>query len=598
MKFYFSYFEGVCFQMEVLEYYIDLKFKYQQADKILISKQEIADILFCSSRNAHYILQKWIEKGYVAWKGQRGRGKKSTLTFLKSFDEAALLHVENLVKKEKVKEAVNFAIQSNFSSSLKENLLSTIKNAFGIQHIEKQEEMNDILHMPFQHSMYNMNPFFVTIATEAHILNEVFDTLVRYNPVSKTIEPHLAHGWEVNEDYSIWTFYIRKGVQFHDGKTLTSKDVQWTFQSLINGGIDIPNKWLLEGIQDITIQNKYIISFHLKDGNRVFSNFLSAIFTSIIPIGYDINSSILIGTGPFKIDFVNDKKIVLKAFEYHFQGRAFLDQIQMWKLPETNLNPLNFFTHDNLGKDKTKGLTYTIYDNGSNYLIFNMKKSGAHQSCFFKQAVSEMIDSRKMVQDLGGAREAPSTSFIPSKSDYKNMKHSTMKAKQLLNKSKYKGEIIHLAALRFEDFLEDANWMAHKLKEIGIKVKVHPIELADIYNEDFMLSFDAVYTGEGFEDNIELAILILLRNEYGIRRFLSPSQLDELDKGFNAIIKQPNFEGFLQVFQAVEEKLKEDGTIIFTVHASEQDTFQSNLQGIHISGYGWPIFQKLWIKKE
>lgn len=48
----------------------------------------------------------------------------------------------------------------------------------------------------------------------------------------------------------------------------------------------------------------------------------------------------------------------------------------------------------------------------------------------------------------------------------------------------------------------------------------------------------------------------------------------------------------------MEEKLKEDGTIIFTVHASEQNTFQSNLQGIEIGGYGWPMFHKLWIKKE
>lgn len=586
--------------MDVLEYYIDFKLlpEYQQADKIFISKQEIADILFCSSRNAHYILQKWVEEEYVDWKGQRGRGKKSTLIFLKSLDEAALLHVNNLIYKEKVKEAMNFALRSNFPNILKNNLLSAIKNAFGIQHTENKEETNDILHMPFQHSMSNMNPFYVSIATEAHILNEVFDTLVRYNTVNKTIEPHLTHGWKANEDYSVWTFYIRKGVRFHDGKTLTSKDVQWTFQSILSKGINIPNKWLLEGIQNITIQNKYTISFHLKDGNRVFSNFLSAIFTSIIPSGYDINSSTLIGTGPFKIDSVNDDKIVLKAFEYHFKGRPFLDRIQMWKLPEANLDPLSFFTHDKSGEDSKKGVTYTINDNGSNYLIFNTKKPGIHQNCFFKKAVSEMIDSRRMIEELGTPRKAASTSFIPMMSNYKNIKHSTKKAEQLLNKSNYKDEIINLAVLRFEDFLEDANWMKHQLREIGINVKVHPIELSDIYNEDFLLSFDAVYTGEGFEDNLELAILILLRNEYGIRRFLSPSQLTDLDKGFNSLIKQPNYEAFLREFHAIEEKLKEDSSIIFTVHASEQDTFQSNLQGIQISGYGWPVFHNLWIKNE
>ncbi|WP_368901779.1 ABC transporter substrate-binding protein [Oceanobacillus oncorhynchi] len=585
--------------MDVLEYYIDLKChpEYRKAQEVLISKQEIADILFCSSRNAHYILQKWIQEGYIVWKGQRGRGKKSTLVFLKTLEEAALLHVENLLQKEKVKEAVNFALERHFSSELKKTLLSAVQKAFGIQHIEGQEEMKDILHIPLQYNLFNMNPFFVTIAAEAHILNDVFDTLVRYNAVTKTIEPHLTHGWEVNADHSIWTFYIRKGVRFHDGSTLTSKDVQWTFQSLINEDINIPNKWLLEGIKDITVQSRYTISFHLRDGNHVFPHYLSAIFTSIVPAGSDIKKTTLLGTGSFKMDYIDDEKIILKAFDNHFQGRPFLDKIQLWKLPETNLNPLHFFTHDNLRKDQTNGFTFTIHDNGSNYIIFNMNKTGIHQNRFFKQAVSEMIDSQEMVQELGEPRVAPSTSFIPERSDYKNICHSMKKAKQLLNQSSYNGETIHLAALSFEDFLEDAHWMKRRLDEIGIKIEVYPIKLSDFYKEDFMLSFDALYIGEGFEDNMELAILILLRNEYGIRRYLSPPQRDELDKGFNTIIKQPDYESFIRAFQTVEGKLKEDGTIIFTAHASNQNIFQSNLQGIQISGYGWPVFHKLWIKE-
>ncbi len=162
--------------------------------------------------------------------------------------------------------------------------------------------------------------------------------------------------------------------------------------------------------------------------------------------------------------------------------------------------------------------------------------------------------------------------------------------------SNYEGETIHLAALRFEDFLEDAYWMKQKLSEIGIMVDVHPIELSDLYNEQLMLSFDAIYNGEGFEDNIKLSILILLRNEYGIRRFLNESQREELDKGFETIKKQSDDESFIQAFLAVEEQLTEDATIIFTVHSSEQNTYQTTVQGIQLSGYGWPIFHKLWLK--
>ncbi|GAE28553.1 oligopeptide ABC transporter [Halalkalibacter wakoensis JCM 9140] len=584
--------------MDVLEYYIELKRlpEYEQAEEIYISKQEIADVLFCSSRNVHYILQRWIEEGYVHWKSQRGRGKKSTLTFLKSMDAAVLLHVETLVQKGKVKEAMSFAMENNFSSGLQETLLSTIQKAFGIQQIEDEEELNDVLHIPLQHSLYNLNPFFVTVATEAHILNEIFDTLVRYNVDSKTIEPHLANGWESNEDYTIWSFYIRKGIHFHDGSLLTAKDIQGTFQALINEETNIPNKWLLEGIEDITIQNKYTISFHLKDGNHVFPHFLSAIYTSIIPAESNIKDSCPIGTGPYRVEYQEKDKIILNAFDDHFQGRPFIDQVHLWKLPESHLNTLHFFTEHPLEKNKATTSTYTVHDNGSNYIIFNMKKDGVHQSRYFRQAVKAMVNPHDMIEQLGQPRIAASTSFIPERSDGKKINHSIERAKQLLKNSNYEGETIHLAALRFEDFLEDAYWMKQKLSEIGIKVVVHPIELSDLYNEQLMLSFDAIYTGEGFEDNIKLSILILLRNEYGIRRFLNESQRKELNKGFETIKKQSDDESFIQAFLAVEEQLTEDATIIFTVHSSEQNTYQTTVQGIQLSGYGWPIFHKLWLK--
>ncbi len=61
--------------------------------------------------------------------------------------------------------------------------------------------------------------------------------------------------------------------------------------------------------------------------------------------------------------------------------------------------------------------------------------------------------------------------------------------------------------------------------------------------------------------------------------------------------KQPNYESRIQAFQEIEEKLKEDGTLIFTHHASDENTFHSNLEGINIGGYGWPVFRDLWIKK-
>ena len=68
-----------------------------------------------------------------------------------------------------------------------------------------------------------------------HILQGMFNSLVRY-PVgdmgnNEGIEPDLAVKWDVSSDNTIWTFYLRKGVQFHKGYgELTSEDVKFSFE--------------------------------------------------------------------------------------------------------------------------------------------------------------------------------------------------------------------------------------------------------------------------------------------------------------------------------------------------------------------------------
>ena len=72
-----------------------------------------------------------------------------------------------------------------------------------------------------------------TIATLG-AMAPMFDNLVRHNPLDsgKTIIPDLAHSWEIAKDGKTYTFFLRKGVQFHDGAELTADDVKATFDRI------------------------------------------------------------------------------------------------------------------------------------------------------------------------------------------------------------------------------------------------------------------------------------------------------------------------------------------------------------------------------
>ena len=62
----------------------------------------------------------------------------------------------------------------------------------------------------------------------------MYDNLIRHDPrdSGKTIIPDLAHSWDIAKDGTTYTFFLRKGVQFHDGAELTADDVKATFDRI------------------------------------------------------------------------------------------------------------------------------------------------------------------------------------------------------------------------------------------------------------------------------------------------------------------------------------------------------------------------------
>jgi peptide/nickel transport system substrate-binding protein len=72
------------------------------------------------------------------------------------------------------------------------------------------------------------NPILVTDAVSGELLGDVFESLVRVNPVTTLPEPGLAEKWEIAPDQKSITFHLRRGVRWFDGRPLTAHDVLFT----------------------------------------------------------------------------------------------------------------------------------------------------------------------------------------------------------------------------------------------------------------------------------------------------------------------------------------------------------------------------------
>jgi peptide/nickel transport system substrate-binding protein len=141
----------------------------------------------------------------------------------------------------------------------------------------------------------------------------MFDNLVRRDPrdSGKTIIPDLAHSWEIAKDGRTFTFFLRKGVQFHDGAELTADDVKATFDRIIwpPRGLSMPRGALFKAVSEVNAQDKYTVRFKLSEPRPV--NFMMAAIASgwnvilrkktLEDNNYDLRRvAIYPGTGPFR----------------------------------------------------------------------------------------------------------------------------------------------------------------------------------------------------------------------------------------------------------------------------------------------------------
>ena len=77
------------------------------------------------------------------------------------------------------------------------------------------------------------DPHLTTDATSARIIVEVFGGLVTIDPELQ-IAPDLAESWDVSADGRVYTFHLRPGAVFHDGKPVTAGDVRWSLERATN----------------------------------------------------------------------------------------------------------------------------------------------------------------------------------------------------------------------------------------------------------------------------------------------------------------------------------------------------------------------------
>jgi peptide/nickel transport system substrate-binding protein len=143
--------------------------------------------------------------------------------------------------------------------------------------------------------------------------------------------PELAESWEANADASNWRFKLRRGVEFHDGKSLEADDVIYSINHHRVKDSKSPANSLVAPIKDIKPDGKYTVVFTIKESNADFPFIMSDPHLPIVPAGTkgaDWEKGI--GTGGYT--FISHEPgynaLTKRNPNYWKEGRAHFDEVE------------------------------------------------------------------------------------------------------------------------------------------------------------------------------------------------------------------------------------------------------------------------------
>ena len=173
----------------------------------------------------------------------------------------------------------------------------------------------------------------------AKVCEVIYDTLVQFRDNTTEIEPALAEAWESSADGLVWTFYLRQGVEFHDGTPFNAGAVIFS----LTRPEALAREFHEEFIDSITALDAFTVQFQLK---TLYTPFISTLAepvfsivspTAVAKFGADFDNN-PVGTGPFKfVRWDKRDKIVLTANDMHWAGEPALDGLIFRTIPDNSV---------------------------------------------------------------------------------------------------------------------------------------------------------------------------------------------------------------------------------------------------------------------
>ncbi len=331
----------------------------------------------------------------------------------------------------------------------------------------------------------------------------MYDNLV-YVDEKLQLQPMLAESWET-PDAKAYTFKLRKGVKFHNGREMEAADVKYSFDRIGAEDSTALQKVDVAQIASWDLPDKYTVKMTLKDTSSGFlsalANFnLHVVAKEVVEKHGDLKK-VEAGTGPYMLEsWTVEQQMKLKKFpDYWNKNQGYVDNIVFQVIPDEasivaglRSGTIHYaLLEDNKNFEvlsKEKNLAIVRGQRlGRDYININNKKPPL-DNVKVRQAISYAIDRKAVLQAAGAGLGTLTGPLPPVYGDWalpaseleKYYTRDVAKAKQLLAEAGHAdGVKVTLYVIpTFPTMVAGSQVVAANLKEAGIDIKIEAVEYA------------------------------------------------------------------------------------------------------------------------
>jgi peptide/nickel transport system substrate-binding protein len=465
--------------------------------------------------------------------------------------------------------------------------------------VSAAQEQGGTLRVAWAQDPVGLDPHITSARSSIQILENVLDTLVTLD-AEQNVVPSLAESWSVSDDNLSWTFNLRSGVQFSNGRGLTADDVVYTYERLLNPETGSGQAYLLAGVTAVEAPDADTVVFTLEAPNPSLLTKLAGSKSVGIIARESVEDGTIntapIGTGPFVIaDYQPGVGLTLERNPNYWQeGLPYLDSIDMriitdetvrrtalvagdvdWTISVPAQSVAELKTEPEVVVDEVPAGAYW-------YIGLNLERETL-SDVRVRRAIAMAVNRDNVAQAAAFGNAQPTQDPIPSSSSwafgYAPYEYDPEAARALLAEAGYPDgfDLEIMPTTQYEESVRAAQVVQADLGAIGIRATIRTLEWAEWLEEQGGGNYDTFICS--WNGNVDPDDFYRAQHGTGevfnFTGYSNPTVDELLQEGKNT----DDVETRREIYAQINRQIVDDAPYVYLYNPLEINVYRTNVRG-------------------